>query len=261
MIESLDVKFIVSLGTILLLTLVSAVIFIYLLLQKRVLQEQTKKHKAKVDFQKKLTDQIVKTQEEERKRIAQDLHDECGALILGIKANIESSLDDLGIKEMPGKSESLLDALSSKIRLITHNIYPASFRHGDLESALEKLSEQYNTIHNVKIQIRNDIHLSDIPTNNQVTLYRIITEWLNNSIKHGKAKNIKISFIVVDNNMMIEVEDDGASFNIEDSLRRSNGIGLRGITDRIQQLKSSYQYIQDESGHNILSINYVNDDG
>lgn len=195
-------------------------------------------------LEQELLDSVVSTQETERKRFARDMHDGLGPLLSGIKMYISSllatnhSLDKRS--EFLKKTDELLKDAISNVVSIANDIAPAVLENFGLRKALEKFCNTINDSETIEISfISND--LSGLPKNLEVTLYRIITELINNSCKHSQAKEIKVKVKHDNENLYVNYSDDGIGFDIDEVLLSDNGRnGLKNIISRCKSIFAVY---------------------
>lgn len=188
-----------------------------------------------LESEKQLTayNSMLEGQEQERARIAKELHDGLGGLLATIKAYFTTFASE---KNPPlyQKTNQLLDAACKEVRTISHNMMPHSLMLSGLESGIEDLATSLKA-ENIKCDFEtigwNDALCS--PTQ-QVMVYRIIQELVQNIRKHAAAKQVLIQLMRHQKELTLIVEDDGKGFIPK---QKSDGIGLKNIQSRIQFLK------------------------
>jgi two-component system, sensor histidine kinase LadS len=185
----------------------------------------------KSNYQDTLLRAEIQASEEERKRIASDLHDEIGMMLTSAKMVVVQSFQ---------KEEAivLIDKSISKIREITHQLHPSVVDQFGLKAALEETLETtaLSVAFNLDFEIGTfKIHKKDV----QINIYRIVLELLNNTIKHAHAKNVYLKISeVAEKTLCIEISDDGIGFDTETVVK---GIGLNNIKSRIQVMNGVYE--------------------
>lgn len=180
---------------------------------------------------------IVKTEENERKRIAADLHDSIGQQLsailfyLGtIKGNNKLSPENLS--EILEKAHSAILNSAQELRDICFNIMPRTLENYDLSEAVRELCSKIE-----KQKILNfDISFSKtkivLPKSLEITLFRIIQEFINNSIKHAKAKEVKISCSLKGGLFNLDLSDNGIGFELQEKFSKT-GMGLKNMESRL----------------------------
>ena len=172
------------------------------------------------------TIQLISVQEAERKRIAEDLHDDLGGNIAAIKMNVQNlHLDDVQLQSII----HLLDKASDDVRNISHNLMPPEFNETNLK---DLWLSRYNHL-NSSGPIRFNFHSSGTDKRfnkiDELMIYRIISELTNNILKHSRATEATIQLIYYDTYLEIMAEDNGQGI----SQKGSDGIGLKNIQSRV----------------------------
>ncbi|RYE56461.1 MAG: hypothetical protein EOP48_07975 [Sphingobacteriales bacterium] len=198
--------------------------------QQKIAELQTNKQLLTIEA-------MLNVQEEERSRIAKDLHDGIGSLLSGtklsllnVKEKLATSADD---KMLFQKALSLLDITIADLRIVAQNLMPEALTKFGLEEALKDLCDrvQYSSgINVVGIQLP---HKRILDGTAQVYIYRIIQELVNNVVKHAAAKNIIVQMSVLEDRITMVVEDDGKGFDTA-SLKNNTGAGISNIMYRVQ---------------------------
>ena len=182
---------------------------------------------------------IVEGQEEERKRIAKDLHDGLGVLLSTVKMHFslvkEKSPDSQSLVE---KASKLLEQAANDVRRISHNMMPGLLTKLGLYEALEELFDKLNEVKGLKANIRIEGEQQRLSENVEIMLYRIIQEMTNNTIKHAEASMINLKIEVHFDKLNILYSDNGKGFNVEDTLK-SKSMGLSSIQSRVKFLNGS----------------------
>jgi len=188
--------------------------------------------------QKKLTKVIVDTQETERKKIAQELHDNIGQQLTVLKINYEKIKDNSNFcfSENNVVSEhisNMIDNIHKDVRSISHHMMPRFLREKNFTYAIIDLLDKTLSKTDIKYQLHNNI-LVNLPEDIKLCLYRVMQELLNNIIKHSKANEISIQLIYLNNNIIMMVEDNGIGIKFKSN--SENGIGLDSIKARVNVL-------------------------
>jgi len=210
--------------------------------QKTALDAATIKHK------EQQLQAVIDGQEEERRRIARELHDGVGQKLAGIKINWENLSNDLSRNENFGnlqKMSELLDNAAAEVRTISHQMMPKELEQFGLVPAIESLLR--NNLENAGIRFEfNQLGMEKrLPQIVELNLFRIIQELLSNIIKHADAKNLHVQLLKRQDSVVLIVEDDGKGFEIKNDERF--GIGLMNIESRIKMIHSNF-IIESEPG-------------
>ncbi|MBW6459045.1 MAG: sensor histidine kinase [Bacteroidales bacterium] len=179
---------------------------------------------------------LVEGQEEERKRIARELHDGLGVLLSTTRMQF-SSIGDAspGARPLIEKASRLLEQASSDVRKISHNMMPGLLTKLGLYEAVADLFEKLSETEGLKVTAEIPEDAERMPENREIMLYRIIQELANNTLKHAQASNIELRMELHPGKMDVFYSDDGIGFNIEEKLM-SKSIGLNSIQSRVNFL-------------------------
>jgi signal transduction histidine kinase len=211
-----------------------------LLLAERQLQEQ-KIVALEQEKQLLATEAVLQGQEEERSRLARDLHDGLGGILSSAKYSLHDMKENMIITQGNAiafeRTMSILDQSISELRRVAHNMMPESLINQSLSDALNDFCNHISSSGMVYIDY-HDFGLDRIKIDDslKVIVYRIIQELVNNIIKHAEANSAIVQIIVKDTVMNITVEDNGKGFDIS-GLDKAEGIGYRNIKSRIDYLK------------------------
>lgn len=233
-------------GAVLLSLLVFAVFFAFryrLRLNRRTaahrseIQEQRILHLEQENKVAALT-AMLKGQEQERNRVANDLHDSIGGLIASIKSHLNASKRDGKLFE---KTNDLLDKAAAEVHRISHNMMPRALILSGLKGALEDLAqdlEQQGLNCEIELIGLEDLQLSPA---NTVMVYRIVQELTHNVLKHAEATNLLLQAMQNDGRLMLILEDNGKGFNLQEALKRK-GLGLSSIQSRVDFLHGEIEW-------------------
>lgn len=187
---------------------------------------------------------LVKGQEEERKRMAKDLHDSLGQSVTGISL----MLDLLQKQKKPNpkiinQAIKLINQITKEYRAITQALHPPFIEHGIIH-ALKQLCNNTESTFNIETSFncKGIVESEQVLQGTEVELYRITQELLNNAIKHGSATQIKVELSKQKNDIQLTVDDNGIGFETK-ALSNSNfkkGIGLKNLETRASLLNATY---------------------
>ena len=207
--------------------------------QKRKLQEQKI---AELEKEKVLsaTQSLLKGQEKERNRLAQDLHDGLGGLLSGVKLQLGAMKGNLILSEEMGKTFNnalyKLDESISEMRRVAHNMMPEALMKLGLQQALQDYCDSLSESQPFALNCEFHGLEKRMEPATEIVVYRIVQELLNNTVKHSGATTILAQVIRNDNSLSITVEDNGKGFNT-DVATIDRGMGLKNIKSRVDYLK------------------------
>ncbi len=197
---------------------------------------------AELETQQQLTatEAVLKGEAQERTRLAKDLHDGLGGMLSGIKYSLNTMKENLIMTpenaQAFARSIDMLDSSIQEMRRVAHNMMPEALVKFGLDTALRDfclhisqsgaLAVSYQSMGLSNIQLEQTV---------SVTIYRIVQELINNTIKHAAAKTAIVQLSVSGQTLSVTVEDDGKGFDIT-TLQKSEGIGWSNIENRINFL-------------------------
>lgn len=241
---------ILSFGTAILILLAIGFVSFYLLYQKRLLKEKNKIQSLELDLHNKVLASIIDTQEIERKRLSEDLHDELGALIMALRLNSHDLLNDCGkdedIRKRMKENEQLIESIAERVRTVSHNLLPPSLKMGHLEDALTSLCHLFMDNTKLHIVYDKEEELFDIPLKDQLALYRVVNEWFTNVVKHSGANIIHVDFHRNPTSYKLTISDNGNGFDYEKSMLKTNGLGLMSIRGRLINIGARFNFKENE---------------
>lgn len=214
--------------------------------EKEVLLQEKSRHQ--VD----LADGIFTAQEDERTRLARDLHDDLGGTLSAIKLNVTAfKMHTLKLTEKEqafyDQTINMIVRACADLRQISHNLMPKNFEEAGLLETLEEQFLQLNHSGNVTFTFVHQIRTPIEPAN-EITIYRIINELVNNIINHSCATKATIQVLSFNGVISILAEDNGIGFDPE---TRKNGIGLNNVMSRVNYLTGTMQIDSNTNGTTI----------
>lgn len=203
--------------------------------------------------EKKLLDATISVEEKERKRFAQDLHDELGPFLSGIKLFIskigDANLSNTEREDIVSELEELIDEAIIKTRSISNKLMPSVLEDFGLIGGLDSFVSKINQTNKVQIQYNASPTFNTIDEETQVILYRVIIELINNTLKHAEANSISIKLEYIDQMLLIKYSDDGKGFNFDQIMNEKKGLGLLNIINRLKNIDAEYTfYTQPDKG-------------
>lgn len=189
---------------------------------------------------------MLEVQEQERKRIAADLHDRLGSMLSTVKLyfnTVEEQIDNLKEqnKEQYHKATTLLDEACDEVRKISHNLVSGELVKFGLVSAINQLKGTIEDSGKLKMSVLAFGMEERLDSAMEISLYRIVQELMNNMLKHAKATEVTIQLNRVDHNLNIVVEDNGVGFDVEAALDK-DGMGLRNMETRVKKMQGGITF-------------------
>ena len=223
---------------------------------KRRLQQQ---RIIELETEKKLTatEAVLKGEEQERTRLAKDLHDGLGGMLSGIKYSFQTMKGNLIMtpdnQQAFERSMDMLDSSIKEMRRVAHNMMPEALVKFGLDTALKDFCNDISQSGALKVNYQSiGLENKIIDQTTAITIYRIVQELLNNTMKHAAATNAIVQVSKTDGLLSVTVEDDGKGFDTS-ILKQAKGIGWSNIQHRIEFLKGKLDVnSQKEKGTSVL---------
>jgi signal transduction histidine kinase len=242
--------------------LVSSFILFSVRNQNKLLKQRQQFHQAELTHQKELLHAIIESQEAERKRIGQDLHDDVGTTLSGLRLLIEmfnpATATEGAYTSFLTSSKSIIDKVVKDVRNISHNLSPATLGYYGLAAAVNEHSSIINQSGKLNVTITNnaDALLQKLDLTVATAIYRVIEELLNNTIKHSGASKANISFEAVQNRLNIIYNDNGKGLpHVAGQIKK--GMGLQNIESRLLNINATHN-MESYSGKGFqIEINYI----
>jgi signal transduction histidine kinase len=190
---------------------------------------------------------MITGQENERRRIAREIHDGFGPVLSSVKLELDSYLDEQQTNHADPSFEKLinisdtLDAISSDLRNLSHRLSPRLLDEFGLFSALNSLTVRLNKSSKTNIEFYSNLNSGTRFANDlELNLFRCGQELINNSVKYARANNILVQLILHRNSIVLMVEDDGIGFEIVEANQDFLGIGLTNVETRVRALGGEF---------------------
>jgi two-component system, NarL family, sensor kinase len=229
-----------SLFAVILLALVIGFLAYRTYRQKQKLQQQ---RITELETEKQLaaTEAVLKGEERERSRLAKDLHDGLGGMLSGIKYAFQTMKGNLVMTpenhQAFERSMDMLDSSIKEMRRVAHNMMPEALVKFGLDTALKDFCNDINQTGVLQINYQSaGVENAVIDQTTAITIYRIVQELINNTLKHAVAKSAIVQVEKANGEITLTIEDDGRGFDTA-ILQQSKGIGWSNIQSRVEFLK------------------------
>lgn len=241
--------------------MIIAILFFVYYSRKKIIQKELEKKDLEIDYQKKLLQATILTQEKERERIAQDLHDDISSKLNIITLNshllTSADLSPAEVQEITGNIITTTGVVLESSRTIAHNLLPPILDKFGLHAAIDELCQQ-SSGGAIKIEYNNEIKqrtFDAIPVEQHLHIFRILQELINNSLRHGKATRIMIVFNKDNNGCYCNYSDNGSGFDTRDT-KKPAGLGMKNIESRVAMLEGKLR-VESEINKGIhVTINF-----
>lgn len=200
---------------------------------------------------------MLEGQEQERSRIARDLHDGLGNLLSSIKANMGSlyiEFNDVSARKIYHKASDMIDEACTEVRKIAHEMMPQALKRLGLINALNDLVSRMNFTHSFTIDFKIYGEERILEDHFNIMIFRIIQEAFNNIVKYAEASEVLLQLTFSDEWLNITVEDNGVGFDLQE-IELDKGMGLKSIDFRTNYMGGNYEVDSRVGEGTMISIN------
>ena len=204
---------------------------------------------------RELTQRVLDAQEEERGRVARELHDGISQILVGVKYALDVALrrsrkGNAAANDPLEKGIDNLNTAITEVRRISRDLRPGVLDDLGLGPAIKSLSEDFRTRTGIETDFDTVVFRNRLDQDAKIALYRIAQEALTNVERHAQAKHVKIDLRGHRDGATLRVQDDGHGFAADQTTARP-GIGLRNMQERIDQLGGTLRVLSSSSGTSI----------
>lgn len=243
-----DINLLVIIGIAIMLFLAISFLLIFSISQRKKMKYHSEMQELRERQKNQLIEAAVKSEEGERHRIAETLHDEVGAILSSVRlhfSNINSAQLDTRGGQLHEKSKELLDETIQKVRTISHNLHSSLLREFGLNEAIRNFltkTVQSNLV-SVDMHLDPNYHIQNPQTD--ISIYRILQELVNNILKHAHATHLNVTSEIKNDVLSLMIDYNGAGLSqqeFEELRYKPEGLGLKNIQNRIILLKGNIYY-------------------
>jgi len=223
--------------------LVTFFLVLYIRNQNMVWQQRKLFQETEIAQQKQLLSAVIDSQEIERKRIGEDLHDEVGGTLSAIKLMLNAAMRQYNEadQEIILPAKQLIDKMIVDVRNIAHDLSPPGLAMFGLYTSIEGFVSLINKTGEIEVILANELNTEEklLSEKEELALFRVITQLIANTLKHANATKIEIYFKQQENSFEISYQDNGKGFDVA-ILNEKKGIGMQNIISRIQMINATY---------------------
>ena len=222
--------------------LLGVVVAVSSVLRLRVLERREVQQRAIAEEAERqmrgLSQQLVATQEEERKKLSRELHDHVGQTLTALRMEL-GRIDRVrgtapaGLAQAVAESRALVDDVVRTVRDLALGLRPSMLDDLGLQPALEWHIRDFSRRFGLPVQLTVTGDFNDLPDQHRTCVYRVVQEALTNCVRHSEAKRIEVTVSRHRNGLAIRLKDDGVGLS---EARPRTGLGLRGIEERVREL-------------------------
>jgi len=203
-----------------------------------------------------LLERTLSAQEEERRRIARELHDEAGQLLTALLVGLRTLEDARKLAEVKEQGQRLREITAQamdEVGRLARGLHPTALDDHGLEVALSRYAAEYTKTHKIAVDLKlNKLDSSNLPSGVQIALYRILQEALTNVARHSGAKAVSIRLARLAAAVEVVVIDDGCGFDAKSVAVSSHRLGIQSMRERAAMLGGSISFIPQRRGTKIL---------
>ena len=194
---------------------------------------------------RELAARLLSVQEEERKRIARELHDEVAQNLSAVRVGLERTLRVLpaGSRELAAAEIQELDRLTERTlkftREMSQSLRPSMLDDLGLSPALGWLAKEWNRRSAARVELDAEGDLEDLDEETRICVFRVVQEALNNAITHGEATELRIRLSRGETKLLVSIQDNGKSFDVN----REKGMGILGMSERVENLGGKFSIV------------------
>jgi len=239
--------------------LVGFIIAVVAVLRLRALERRSDDQRLRAEEAEKemrlLSQQLVATQEEERKKLTRELHDHVGQMLTALRMEIgraERARDgsDAQAKQALAEAKRLLDTILRSVRDLVMGLRPSMLDDFGLQPALEWHVRDFRRRFNVRVELVLRGELNALPDHYRTCVYRIVQEALTNCARHAQAQRVTVSVCHERDALQLVIADDGIGIDP----RKARGVGLVGIEERVRELRGEFSVGRGAEGGTELRV-------
>ncbi len=221
--------------------------------QKRKQAEEIKQAEA---MHRLLLEHELSAQEEERRRIARELHDEAGQLLTSLLVGLRTLEDARKLADVKAQGRRLREITAQaidEVGRLARGLHPTVLDDHGLGVALSRYVAEYTKTHNIAVDLKlNELDFSTLPSAVQIGLYRILQEALTNVARHSGAKAVSIRFARSATALEVAVVDNGCGFDAKAVAVSSHRLGIQSMRERAAMLGGTFSFTSQRKGTKIL---------
>jgi signal transduction histidine kinase len=230
-------------------------------LEQRV-RERTAELERAEDSLRTLNQTLMRAQDEERRRLALELHDGAGQLLVALRWKLGPLMENISVLrpelgQVAQDSLALVDELSNELRTVSHLLHPVVFGEGRLSPALRSYMAGLAERSGLVVDLEVDPHLPRMSPEIETTLFRIVQESLTNVYRHADTTTAAVRINAIGQNVCLEIKDNGSGipgfFSLDDPTLKV-GVGIQGMRERIRRLKGRFEIQSGKGGTTVTAV-------
>lgn len=246
-----DLGSLIVIGITVMLVLTLGIIFFVILYQQRIIRHQVEIKTINEQKQLELIQASIQSEEEERSRIASELHDDVGVTLSSVRLFLHNAAKASAHSEIINQSRELLDESIHKIRSLSHQLQPATLQHLGLNASLKAFSDTVSKSGSITMRYIPADTLTPFDEQTELALYRIVQEITNNIIKHAAASHITLTTATDADELRLLLVHNGKGLTNESFrglIYKQGALGLKNIVNRLKSINASISFNATQDG-------------
>ncbi len=246
-----------AVGTVAMLFMAGAIILFVSFYQKRMLNEQLRRQAMEADYQRKLLEAQLESQERERARVSKDLHDDVGLMLQALRTTTLAVIHQAP-EEDRQEVQQMVSEITESVRRISWDLMPSSLERFGLTETIDELCMR---LHKRGLPVHFELKGTPVALSkrNEVLLYRMTQETVNNALKHAKASSIDVALLWQTDSLVLQVKDNGVGFELPTSVNYSpigSGLGLLSLKSRADLLNAQLTFEKNSPSGTVITVNF-----
>jgi signal transduction histidine kinase len=220
-----------------------------------IVQDISPRKQAEAEHQS-LIAKLLHAEEDERRRIARELHDTTTQHLAVLKITCAQLCSNPGVTPDPklmAESRQLIDQALLEIRTLTYVLHPPVLEEFGLVGALKDFASGVSRRSNIQVTVHADEYAGRLPRNTELTLFRVVQESVSNAVRHSGTREISIRLARDNQEVRVEVQDSGRGFATPLTLSRNAGVGIAAMHERIAMVGGMLNIESDAEGVTVLA--------
>lgn len=255
--EISEVVVIVLAGTFLMLLLVIFIVSFFFVHQRRQQKHQQEKATLKAQFEQEILTSQNEIKEETMKFISRELHDNVVQMLSLVKIQLNNLSEELPESQKIAQSKDYLTSAIGDLRALSKTLNTHNILHEGLANTIRFELKRIEKASAIQTNFTERTEQSKLDSNQEIIIFRIFQELIQNILKHAQAKNISVLLEEQEDFFKIEVQDDGIGFDFEEKLKNKgfdSGTGLANMVYRASLLKGSFKVLKSDSGGSLSTL-------
>jgi PAS domain S-box-containing protein len=211
---------------------------------------------------RELTGRLLRTQDEERRHMARELHDHAGQTLAALAMNLSglqraAKGNDPKILRLAAESQQLSEDLSTEIRTLSYLLHPPLLDEAGLTSAVRWYVDGFSQRSKIKVDVEIPEELERLPRELELVIFRVVQESLTNIHRHSGSATAKVCLSQTESAVKFEISDQGKGISEEkqqEMKAAKTGVGVRGMEERVRQFDGTLEIVSDGSGTTVVGV-------